>query len=166
MNRKPCIMICFISTKSWPILALLERMNVISTIKKNVFSMVRAKQQQQILIWKMWTQCLTRTLAVCRIHHVRWIRSRLHHRILRGHSRILWRHWITCVWILRGSQWFSIGVIHGLHWIVGHGDLLGCGSNSTECYEGKINPYCLHTEASREQVSPSNGVLPVCCLLW
>lgn len=93
-------------------------------------------------------------MAVCRIHHVWRIRSRLHHRVLRVHARILGCHWITCMWIVRGSQWFSISVIHGLHWVAGHGDLLGCGPKSTECREGKIKPYgCLHAHRHQEKRS-------------
>ncbi len=80
----------------------------------------------------------TLTLAVRGIHQVWWIRSRLHHRVLWGHARVLGRHWITRVWILRGSQWFSVSVIHGLHWVAGHGDLLGCGAKGTSCCEGHV----------------------------
>lgn len=94
---------------------------------------VRADQQHMDILCNA-----TLTLAVCRIHQVWWIRSRLHHRVMRRHASVQWRHWITCMWILRGSQWFSISIIHGLHWIAGHGDLLDCGSKSTDCCEGQL----------------------------
>lgn len=107
------------------------------------------------------------TLAVCRIHHVWWVRSRLHHGVLRGHARVLGRHRITCMWIFRRCQWFSISVIHGLHRVAGHGDVLGCGSDRTECDEGKVKASgCLHVHGQHEKFSLSNGVLPLCCLLW
>lgn len=77
----------------------------------------------------------TLTLAVCRIPQVWWIRSRLHHRVLRGHAGVLGRHWITWMWILGGSQWFSISIVHGLHWVAGHGDLLGCMLKSKHCFK-------------------------------
>lgn len=84
----------------------------------------------------------TLTLAICRIHQMWRIMSRLHHRVLWGHAGVLGRHWITCMWILRGSQWLSISVIHGLHGVAGHGDLLGCGSESTDGREGKNHCVC------------------------
>lgn len=129
------------------------------------FFHVSAEQWQTLKISEMWTL----TLAVCRIHHVWWVRSRLHHWVLRGHARVLGRHRITCVWILRRCQRFSISVIHGLHWVAGHGDVLGCGSDSTERDEGKVKAYgCLHRHETwqHEKSSLSNGVLPLCCLLW
>lgn len=109
----------------------------------------------------------TLTLAVCRIHHVWWVRSRLHHWVLRGHSGVLGRHRITCMWVLRRCQRFSISVIHGLHWVAGHGDVLGCGSDSTERDEGEVKASgCLHMHGQHKKFSLSNGVLPLCCLLW
>lgn len=108
---------------------------------------------------------VTLTLAVRRVHHVWGVRPRLHHRVLRGHARVLGCHWVAGVRILGGSQWFPIGVVHGLYWVTGHGDLLGC--RSYECTEGVVK-----RERQREKSSvcvrnpPSNGVLPLCCRLW
>lgn len=78
------------------------------------------------------------TLTIGRIHHLWRIRTRLHQCVLRGHAGILWRHRITRVWILGMSQWFSISVIHGLHWVTGHGDLLGWGTKKMLSCEDRI----------------------------
>lgn len=73
----------------------------------------------------LWWRIRWRGLAIPKVcHWILWIGSRVHHGILCGHSRILGGHWITHVWIVGGSNRFSISIIHGLHWIAGHRDLL------------------------------------------
>lgn len=59
-----------------------------------------------------WRSCLTES----------WIRRMRRVRTL-GHHRILRHHWISR--IFRMTNWFTISVIHVLHWIAGHWNVLG-----------------------------------------
>lgn len=54
----------------------------------------------------------------------------MHHGIWLGHTGILWCHWIAGGGVLRTHpHWFPVGIVHGLHRVAGHGDVLsivGC----------------------------------------
>lgn len=66
-----------------------------------------------------------RSLAVGGIYWRRWIRTRMHHGIVWRHAWILRGHGVARMGIVCWSQGFPVGIIHGLHRITGHGDVLG-----------------------------------------